>query len=150
MKKIGKAKINLETEFWTVENHRHSYSMNRRVVECKPDVKKFLAKYRKVTNVKRPTRREPVKREEYFKAREESQKHLRLFWGRIYQEIFKESFEFPIQLRKEHDFDHNSDWRYCLYKGIIYQFDKPGLSDYEMIRQIELLENSVVSTPPAS
>jgi hypothetical protein len=147
MKRIGKAKINLETDLWGVDDHPYSYMMNRRLVETRADVKKFLAKYKKTTNVKRPTRRDPVKREEYFKTREEAKKHLHLFWGRIYKEVLAESFDSPIPLRKDHDFDHNSDWRFCLYKGIIYQFDKPGLSDEEMIRQITAYEGPAPETP---
>ena len=145
MKKLGKAKIDLDSDLWVVEPGHQRFHMNRRIVETRSDVKKFMAKFRRATNGPRPTRRQPNKREEYFKARDESRRQARLFWSVVYKEVMNDSYEFPIQLRLDRDYDHNSDWRYCLYKGVVYHFDKPGLSDAEMIRQIEDAEPKTIS-----
>ena len=122
--------------------------MNRRLVDTRPDVKKFMNRYRKLVNEKRPTKRQPIKREQYFKDRAETQRQKGLFWNRVYKDLLEESFTYPIPLRLDHDFDHKSDWRYCIYQGMVYQFDKPDLPDAEMIRQINLFENQ--DSPAAS
>lgn len=141
MKKIGKAKIDLERDLWTTEREEQYFHMNRRLIDLRPDVKKFMAKFKKTFNEKRPSKRQPIIREAYFKNRDELRRQRNLFFGRVYKEIIEESFIYPIPLRKDHDFDSNSEWRFAMYKGIIYQFDRQGFSDEEMISQIEALES---------
>lgn len=140
MKKLGKAKIDLERELWTTEIGHGYFHMNRRLVDTRPDVKKFNSKYKKSMNEKRPTKRRMEQREQYFKEREELRRYAKEFWTKVYRSILEDSHELPIPLRLDHDFDHKSDWRYCLYKGSIYQFDKPDLPSDAMIQQIHRLE----------
>lgn len=140
MKKMGKAKINLEKGLWYVEMKPEHFHMNRRMVDTRADVKKFMSKFRKEINAKRPSRGRPIEREKYFKERNENRRQHDLFWGRVYKEILEESFIYPVPLRLDHDFDHKSDWRYGMYQGIIYLFDKPDLSDEAMIREINAYE----------
>lgn len=140
MKKLGKAKINLEKGLWYVESKPEHFHMNRRIVDTRPDVKKFMSRFRKELDAKRPSKRQPVMREKYFKERTELRRQHDLFWTRIYKEVLEDSFTYPLPLRLDHDFDHKSDWRYGMYQGIIYFFDKPDLSDEAMIREINLFE----------
>ena len=69
--------------------------------------------------------------------REDYERDLSECLKKVYEEIWTESFTYPILLWRDKDFDHKIDWRYALYKGYIYKFDHPGYSDEEMIRQIE-------------
>jgi hypothetical protein len=140
MKKLGKAKIDLDKELWTTEIGGSHFHMNRRRVDTRQDVKKFMGKYKRSMGEKRPTKRHADQREQFFKERTELIKQAHLFWTHVYQDIMKESFEAPIPLRLDHDFDHKSDWRYCLYKGNIYQFDKPDLDNEIMLQQINRYE----------
>lgn len=141
MKKIGKARIDLEKELWTTENESAYFQNNRRLVDLRPDVKKFVAKYKRLINGKRPSRGQPLEREAFFKACDEAKRQRGIFFARIYREILEESEISPIPLSKHHDFDHTGQWRYGLYRGMIYQFDKPNLSEEEMVQQIEACEN---------
>ncbi len=146
MKKLGKAKIDLERGLWYVESKPEHFHMNRRLVDTRPDVKKFMNKFRKEINQKRPSKRQPLLREQYFKERSENRRQKTLFWTRVYKDIYEESFVYPLPLRLDHDFDHKSDWRYGMYQGIIYFFDKPDLSDEAMIREINAFEGR--NAPP--
>ncbi len=141
VKKIGKAKLNIEDEVWGLEGGREEkFMLNRRLVDARPDIKAFKSRHSKTIQVNTPSRRKPDRRKEYFSTRDQ----YRLEWStlilEVYNEITKESLEFPIVLRREKDYDHHLDWRYCLFKGIIYQFDKANYSSNEMIEQIEKLE----------
>ncbi len=140
MKKIGKAKINLEEELWATENGTAQFENNRRLVDLRPDVKKFVSKYKKLINGKRPSRGQPLEREAFFKACDEAKRQWGIFFSKIYREILEESQTSPIPLHKAHDYDHTGQWRYCLYHGMIYQFDQPNLSDETMVQQIEAYE----------
>lgn len=148
MKKLGKAKIDLESGLWYVENKPEHFHMNRRLVDTRPDVKKFMSKFKKAINAKRPSKRQPIQREQFFKERNESRRQLNLFWARVYQEILDETYTYPLPLRLDHDFDHKSDWRYGIYQGVIYFFDKPDLSDEAMIREIQAFENRNAPVSP--
>lgn len=141
MKKIGKAKIDLEKELWTTENESAYFQINRRRVELRQDVKKFVSKYKKIMNGKRPSRGQPLEREGFFKACDEAKRQRGIFFSKIYREILEESYTYPIPLRKDHDFEHTGQWRYCLYRGMIYQFNQPSLSDESMVQQIEAYES---------
>lgn len=147
MKKLGKAKADLDKECWVIDDKPFNFYMNRRIIESREDVKNYMVKYKKLIHTKRPMRNKPIEREEYFKTRAEGDKQLKIFMTFVFKDILKDSFEFPIAMRLDRDYDHNSDWRYCLYKGLIYQFDKPNLSIDEMVRQIEKLEAPKLDTP---
>lgn len=135
VKKIGPAKINLKEELWVTPNGGE-FLNSRRLVDQRPDVKAVKARHKKFIQVDTPSRRKPNKREAYFQALEAYQKDLRECLGKVYTEIFEESFSYPILLNRHRDFDHKSDWRYCLFEGVVYQFDRPAYSDEEMIQQI--------------
>lgn len=142
VKKIGKAKLDLKKELWYVDDKEGAYINNRRLVDTRKDLKALKLQHSKGIGVDTPSRRKPTKRQEYFKNIEAYQKERDLLLAKIYEEIRAESFNFPIPLCKDRDYEHKSDWRYCMYKGIIYQFDRPGYMDDEMIPAIEALEVS--------
>ena len=137
-KKLGKAKIDLDDELWLAEGRREKFHFNRRLVDTRPDVKAVKAKYVKFVTASTPSMRKPRKREAHFQIRDEYKKELHECLTKAYDEILAESFDFPVKLRGYKDFDHKSDWRYCLYKGQIYQFDQAGYSDEEMVSQIQM------------
>ena len=136
-KKLGKAKIDLEYELWFAEGRTDKFHFNRRLVDTRPDVKAVKAKYTKYITRNTPSMKRPVKREEHFKVKEDYERELRECLKRVFEEMLTESFTYPILLRRDKDYDHKIDWRYCLYQGYIYQFDHSGYSDEEMIRQIQ-------------
>lgn len=135
-KKLGKAKIDLDDELWLVEGRTEKFHFNRRLVDTRPDVKAVKAKYVKFVTANTPSMRKPRKREAHFQIRDEYKKELHECLVKVYEEMLVESFTYPILLRRDKDFDHKIDWRYCLYQGYIYQFDHSGYSDEEMVSQI--------------
>ena len=73
----------------------------------------------------------------YFEA-------VKLACEKIAGEIQGESFEKPIilsLLQKQRGSLFIGDSRYCLYKGNIYRFDRPGYSEEEMLLQLIDLED---------
>ena len=140
-KKLGKAKIDLEDELWQPEGRTQKFHFNRRLVDTRSDVKAVKAKYTKFITRNTPSMKRPVKREEHFKIREDYQRELEECLKQVYQEMLAESFTYPILLRRDKDYDHKIDWRYCLYQGYIYQFDHSGYSDEEMVSRILQLES---------
>lgn len=136
VKKIGKGKADPETGFWGVEEKPERFIMNQRLVDARSEVKALKSAYSRHTGKKPPSPRRPEERQEYFRRREELKAGLKKILAQVYGEVLKESFSYPIPLRKDKDYDHKSDWRYCLYQGIIYQFDRPGYPGDEMIRKI--------------
>ena len=141
LKKIGKAKIDLEAELWFVEGRLDKYCFNRRLVDTRSDIKAVKSKYTKSITTPTPSMRKPTRREEHFKARADYRRELKECLTKVYQEMLEESFQFPIRLRRDKDFDHKSDWRYCLYQGHIYRFDQAGYTDEEMVGRIVSLES---------
>ena len=143
IKKLGKAVIDLDEELWCSEKGNEKFLMNRRLIDARPDIKALKGHYAKSLNQDRKlTVGREQKRDKLIKTRTDYRRELRENLAKIYEEIFQSSFNSPLQLRRHRDFDHNSDWRYCLYKGRIYQFDRPGYSDEEMIEQINAVEVS--------
>ncbi len=126
VKKIGKAKPDLESGLWVIEDKPHQFRMNPRLVDLRPDVKALKS---------RPAKR-LAKREEIFEQRRKLKAERTKVLSQVYDEILKDSFTYPIPLRKDKDYAHQGDWRYCLYQGIVYEFNRPGYEDAEMIRQI--------------
>ena len=137
--KIGKAEIDLENELFTVELKDASFLINKRLVEKRPDFKKARANYLKTARQHTPTMRKHEKREEYFNLKNEGLEQMRAVLKVAYEEILQDSFEAPVPLRRNRDYEHAGDWRYCLYRGIVYKFDKPGLSTEEMREKVEAL-----------
>ena len=145
-KKLGKAKIDLKKELWRLVEKEGAFLFNRRLVDTRPEVKEVRATLGKAIQKSTPPVRKYEKREQYVTANKEYRKQMNEVLTRIYQEMLEDSHTTPIKLRRDRDYDHKSDWRYCLYKGFVYQFDKPGYSNDEMIRQIEMLEASAKKT----
>ena len=134
VKKIGKAQADPEAGFWVVEMKPERFSMNQRLVDSRPDVKAMKSAHSKLARKKSPSREDL--REEHIQQKKSMKLQLQNLLKEVYEEILKESFSSPILLRKDKDYDHKGDWRYCLYQGIIYQFDRPDYPDHEMIRKI--------------
>ena len=140
VKKIGKAKVDPETGLWGVETKPGLFFiMKQRLVEKRSDIKTSRAAYSKFSGKKPPSRRNPQKREAHFQQQKDLKAEGQKFLMLAYAEILKESFTDPVPLRKDRDTDHKSDWRYCLYQGIIYQFDRPGYRDERMVQEIQSL-----------
>jgi hypothetical protein len=139
VKKIGKAKANPVTGLWEVEAKPVRFLMNQRLVEMRPEMKSLRSLYSRHASKKPPSKRRPQERDEHFQEQKRLQSEIKKLLHEIYEEILQGSFEDPVLLRADRDFDHKSDWRYCLYQGIIYQFDRPDYGDEEMIRQINEL-----------
>lgn len=140
VKKLGKAAIELTDELWFVEGRTDKYHMNRRLVDTRADVKSYKARYAKMIRKNTPHMRQRQEREEYFKIRDEYRTGLKDLLTKIYQEIKEDSFASPIPLRRAKDFDHLIDWRCCLYRGEIYEFDRGGYSSTEMAELISEFE----------
>ena len=141
VKKIGKAKADPETGLWRVEQKPDRFIMNQRLVDKRPDVKHLKTVYSRHAGKKAPSKRRPEKREEHHRHRKDLKQELNELLARVYAEVLEESFSEPVPLRKDRDIEHHaSDWRYGLYQGIIYQFDRPDYLADEMIRQINAVK----------
>lgn len=140
VKKLGKAGIDLEEEVWTVPNSRETFLMNRRLIDTRPDIKVAAKRYQKSAQKKKPSFRDTEKRKEYFKEKDELAREFKSCLKKVYGEISEESFRFPVRLRLARGFSARSDWRYCLYQGEIYQLDREGYSDDEIIAKINELK----------
>lgn len=136
VKKIGKGKADPETGLWGVEAKSERFIMNQRLVDARPDVKRLKYAYSRHAGKRFPSRRLSEEREEHLEQQKSLKAELKKLLRQVYEEILKDSFSYPVPLRKDRDYDHKSDWRYCLYQGIIYQFDRAGYPGDEMIRQI--------------
>ena len=132
VKELGKAGLNLSDELWFVEGGKEKFRMNRRLVDTRPDVKSLKARYVKAIRKNTPSIRQRERREEFFNVREEYKQKLNELLAKVYEEIKEESCTYPLPLRRDKDFDHRGDWRYCLYEGRIYEFNRAGYSTDEM------------------
>lgn len=110
--------------------------MNQRLVEIRPDFKEYRKNYEKIVHRNTPPSRKSLKRKEYDAERLRTKKELDQMIVKIYREILQDSFSTPILLRLEKGYSRLSDWRYCLYQGNVYQFDRADYSDQEMMDQI--------------
>jgi hypothetical protein len=140
-KKIGKAKIDLEREVWLVDQKpaAGAFLFNRRLVDTRPEIKAVRSTLGKAVQKNTPPIRKHDKREEYDASKQEYQKQMKEALTLIYSEMLQDSFSDPIPLRMDRDYDHKGDWRFCLYEGIIYQFDRPGYTTDQMLEQITKL-----------
>ncbi len=136
VKKFGKAKADLESGLWILENKPDKFEMNQRIIESRRDVKIVKGAYLKQASKYIPSTRRPTLRAEYMAERAKLKKELDKLVAQVYVETLDDSQTCPIPLRKVRDTEHNGDWRYCLYQGMIYQFDRPGYTEDEMMEQI--------------
>lgn len=136
VKKIGKGQADPETGLWGVEAKSERFIMNQRLVNARPDVKALKYAYSRHAGKNTPSTRRPKIHDEHVQLQKNLKTELKKLLKQVYEEILKESFSYPIPLRKDKDYDHKSDWRYGLYQGVIYQFDRPDYGGDEMIRQI--------------
>ncbi len=141
VKKIGKASLDLEKEMWRVGVGSERYKNNRRLVDTKPEVKAARHVYSRASSRHTPAKRKTEKRKAYMDEVKDLRKTYETALREAFDGVKKESFNFPILLCLDRDYDHKGDWRYCMFEGIIYQFDRPGYSDDEMTEAIRKLEN---------
>jgi len=149
VKKIGRAEINLEDELWWVRGRSEKFHMNLRLVSANPQVKVTRSIYTKLSGKGRPPLRKPNKRLEHLKVVAEAKKEMEKALAAAYEDVRQQSFSFPILLWKDRDFGRKMEWRCCIYKGLIYQFDKTTYSDEEMLAQIADLEKKLSPDAPA-
>lgn len=142
VKKLGRARINYENELWEVEGRKEQFHMNLRMVSAKPEVKAARAMYSKLAGKGRPPLRKPNKRAGYMKDIAEAKQDLQVILEKAYEEVLEESKDYPLLLWKDKDYGRKMEWRYCLYRGHIYQFDRQGYSDEQMRTQIQDFEAS--------
>ncbi len=140
VKKIGRASYDLESELWQVDGRSEKFHMNLRFVSSRPEVKSARMAYTKLSSKDRPSLRKPGKREAFLKEVSLAKQLLEQVLKDAYDAVKEESRLYPIRLWKDRDFGKKMDWRFCLYRGLIYQFDHQEYSDEEMIGQISKLE----------
>lgn len=137
MKKIGKAKADSKLGFWLVDGRPDQFGMNPRLVDLHPEVKALKAVYSKFAQRKPPGKGDKKERDAYFVKRTQLKAQLEILLVRIYADILEESFSDPIPLYRDKSHTHHrTDWLYGLYKGIIYEFDKPNYTTGEMLEAI--------------
>ena len=142
VKKIGKARWDAESSYWRVENSRERFEANPRLIDQRKDVKESRKNYSNAAGRAIPSVRQPDQREEFFETRKALKRQLDECIAKAYAEIKEESFSRPVLMRIENDMAHGGDWRFCLYHGVIYQFDKPDYSYESMVEQIMALEGA--------
>ena len=147
VKKLGRAIADLENELWGVEGRNEKFHMNLRLVSSKPEVKAARSAYSKISSKDRPSLRKPNKRENFLKEVDLSKEILRQVLEEAYEAVKEDSRQIPVRLWKDKDFGKKMDWRFCLYKGIIYQLDHQRYTDEEIVQQISALE---AKSKPAS
>ncbi len=140
VKKLGKAQWDSKTEMWRADGRGPSYMVNRRLIDTRPEIKALRSQYSKEASRNKPTVRKREQRAEYETTVDALRKAYIDGIKAAFEELKKESFEFPILLRMDRDYDHTRDWRHCLFEGNIYQLDRTGYSDEDIVRQIRALE----------
>ena len=140
VKKIGRAKINLKDELWEAEGRKERFHMNLRLVSSRPEVKAARAAYSKLAGKGRPPLRKPNKRADFLKSVAEKKQDVEVILESAYDDVLDESKLTPILLWKDKDYGRKMDWRFCIYKGVIYEFDRQGYAEETMLAQIEALE----------
>ncbi|MSR76900.1 MAG: hypothetical protein EXS63_01545 [Candidatus Omnitrophica bacterium] len=139
-KKIGKVQIDLKMEEWFIDGVRDRFQINRRLIDTRKDIKKFRSAYVKVIQLNTPSIKKTLKRQDYFDARNEYRKEWTDLLTRVYEEIRKESYTYPVLLQKVKDYDHPREWRHCLYKGSVYAWDRHGYTSEAMKGRIDMME----------
>lgn len=139
IKRVGEAKIDLETELWYVEGYPERYQNDRRLIDLRPELKTLKKTYAKAIRMDTPSRRKPIKRDAYFQARDEYRHEFREALNQAYQDLLEESNALPISLQKTKDFNHPRQWRHTLYQGMIYELDRHGASTDQILEAIQAL-----------
>ena len=139
-KKIGKAVWDPATEMWKVGMGSERFMINRRLVDTNPEVKSIRHVYSRASSKNTPSKRKLLKREEYLQGVKSLRKEYEAAIKKAFEDIRLQSFEGPVPLRLDKDYDHKGDWRYCLYEGFVYLFNRAGYSEDEMAQQIKNLE----------
>ena len=147
-KYLGRAEFDLEEGLWVLEGTAERFSMNLRLVETRPEVKKARSVYSKSASRKPPPKGRPAEREAHFEARDEAKRVLNGRLAAAWEEIKQDSFSAPVPLYKHRDYAHKIDWRYGLYRGAIYRFDRAGYSSEEMRGRIEGREQRAAGRLP--
>jgi hypothetical protein len=144
VKKIGKAKLRVEDELWGVEgrSEKEKYEIDRRLIEKQPEVKVLKSRYTKIATKRSPSHKKIEKREAYFTERDQTRDELKAGVIKAFEGIREESFNYPIIMRRQPDPDFRGEWRFCLYKGVIYQLDRMGYSLDAIAEQIETYETA--------
>lgn len=137
VKKIGVAKADPEAGSWIVEARSDQFIMNPRLVDLRADVKVLKSAYSRHSSKLPPSMRRAEVRKDYFQKQREIKAELQKLLAQVYQEILEESFSRPLLLRKDKDGEYGRAWRHCLYRGMIYQFDRSDYGADEMREQIE-------------
>ena len=143
VKKLGRADYDLENDLWQIKGRPEKFHMNLRLVSSKPEVKAARTAYTKLSSKDRPSLRKPGKRDAFLKEVSLAKALLEQVLRDAVDAVKEDSRQYPIRLRKDKDFGKNMDWRFCLYRGMIYQFDHQEYSDEEIVRKISELENHV-------
>ncbi|OGW72176.1 MAG: hypothetical protein A2Y02_03620 [Omnitrophica bacterium GWA2_52_12] len=139
VKKIGRAVADLENELWSVHGRTEKFHMNLRLISAQKELKNARAVYTKIASKGRPPLKRPNKRIEYLRVVEIEKKALHAALKNAYAHVMEQSFEYPIPLWKDKDWGKKMEWRYMLYQGVIYGFDRAGYRDEEMISAIQAL-----------
>jgi hypothetical protein len=136
-RRFGKALFDSEKEMWKVAARGERFLINRRLVDTSPEVKATRHVYSKAAGRNTPSVRKADKRKEFLEEVDGLRREYQTAIRNAFEEIRKDSFRFPIPLRLDKDYDHTRQWMYCMYEGEIYQLDKTGYSDEEIIQQIK-------------
>lgn len=137
VRRFGKALFDSEKEMWKVAARGERFLINRRLVDTNPEVKATRAVYSKAAGKDTPSVRKADRRKEFLDEIDELRRKYYEALRNAFEEVRKDSFRFPIPLRLDRDFDHTRQWMYCMYEGNIYELDKTGYSDEEIIQQIK-------------
>lgn len=140
VKKLGRADYKIETELWHIPGRPEKFHMNLRLISARPEVKAARAAYTKLSSKDRPSLRKPNKRTAFLQEVSVSKALLQEVLREAYEAVLEESKLYPIRLWKDKDYGKRMDWRFCLYRGLIYQFDHQNYADEEMAAQIAALE----------
>ena len=137
VRRFGKALFDPDKEMWKVAARGERFLINRRLVDTNPEVKATRHLYSKASSRHTPSIRKADLRKEHMDEvsglRREYQEAMR----RAFEEVRKDSFQYPIPLRLDRDYDHTRDYRYCMYEGMIFELNSTGYSDEEIIQQIK-------------
>ena len=137
VRRFGKALLDPEKEMWKVAARGERFLINRRLVDTSPEVKATRHRYSKSSSRHTPSVRRADKRKEFLDEIDGLRREYQEAIKKAFEDIRKESFNYPIPLRLDKDYDHTRDWRYCMYEGMIFELDKTCYSDEEIIQQIK-------------
>ncbi len=143
VKRLGKAIPEWQNELWGVEGRVEKFHMNLRVISGRREVKAAQAIYSKISSKGRPTLKKPNKRKDYIAEVAAIKKQLDETLEQAYEKTMEDSFLYPILLWKDRDWGHKFDWRFVLYRGMIFQLDRSGYEDRQIREAIHALMGDV-------